>query len=772
MIVPLAEQQAESLSAPSWQILWNWSLPLWASLALVILITIWIRAWYTREISSSPKAKHYFLSALRLAALALVILMFAQPTLQWFRYARPRLAILIDQSASMATADVSATQTDTSSQLQSRLAAIKHLLVTQPNPLLDQLAKTYQLEVIAFDSQQSQLNANEDLKQQLLALEPAPSDNRTTNLGAAINYTLAEIPTGLPTAVLIFSDGIITSGPTLDEIIRQTAPLQIPQYTVAVGSERRKPDVAIENLLVEDQIFPGDRLQVEATLRATSFTGKSALATLTLGEKNEIVAQTEITLPPDDQPANVTLTVQPKHPGQYPLVFSIEPQAEETDTSNNKVQQSIQVSDQKIRTLLVSASPSYEFRALKSLLQRDPALDLHVLLQEADFDFSEIEDTAITDFPSEAEQLAEYDVLILCDTNPDLLSQQAWPALEQFVSRDGGGLVAIAGPGYLPRAYREITQAKLLLPIDSSRFASTEQNDQPSYQVEPTTFGKGLSSLQLGATAEQSKTIWAQLPPVTWRVPHVHPKPAAQILAVANSTEGPLPMIMRQFYGAGEVLFHAFDETWRWRWQTDDRYFARYWGQAVRRLARTRLATNRQGVQLKTDRQTYQPGEPVNIYLRLLNPAQLPTNEDQITLELTAATSATQQITLNRHASYRNAYITTLKDLLPDQYQLLFQQSQSGEVPLESSFTVQQPPKELARIAADRPTLEKIAKQTGAQAYTIEDAHKLLEALPQPQLTTTDTRPPRKLWNNPLLVGLIVLLLSAEWLLRRKVGML
>ena len=51
-----------------------------------------------------------------------------------------------------------------------------------------------------------------------------------------------------------------------------------------------------------------------------------------------------------------------------------------------------------------------------------------------------------------------------------------------------------------------------------------------------------------------------------------------------------LPVIMMQYVGAGKVLFHATDETWRWRRRMGDVFLARYWVQALRSLSRAKLA--------------------------------------------------------------------------------------------------------------------------------------------------------------------------------------
>ena len=118
--------------------------------------------------------------------------------------------------------------------------------------------------------------------------------------------------------------------------------------------------------------------------------------------------------------------------------------------------------------------------------------------------------------------------------------------------------------------------------------------------------------------ARESARIWQALPPVYWALAPVKLRPGAETLAVFRPTidDPPVdfansPAIVRQFVGAGEVLLHLTDETWRWRWRNDDRYFARYWGQAVRRLARGRIG--RGAANVSTDRSAYDAGDAVQI---------------------------------------------------------------------------------------------------------------------------------------------------------------
>ena len=49
--------------------------------------------------------------------------------------------------------------------------------------------------------------------------------------------------------------------------------------------------------------------------------------------------------------------------------------------------------------LLVASTPSYEYRFLKHMLERDSTVDVRVLLQDADPDYAVIDQSALQVFP-------------------------------------------------------------------------------------------------------------------------------------------------------------------------------------------------------------------------------------------------------------------------------------------------------------------------------------------------------------------------------------
>lgn len=766
---------------------WQLDAPPWAWALAAVLSLSWIGWSYRREARSFPPARCALLGLLRILAAAVLLTMLAQPAIERRRLGRPRLVVLVDRSASMATEDEreahSADQRPNSTTRDeaaagaaqiSRAVAVAEWLQAGTPSRWQTLAETYDLQVSAFAEAVDGLGDDESVVD---AATPLADPGQGTRLGDALAQSLAD-GGGPPTAIVLLSDGIVTAGRSLASAAERARALGVPLYCVAVGSDRPRPDVVVDGVLVEPIVFPGDRVQVEARVRSAGYAGQLADVSLMVGD--EAAATTTVELPADGAAAPVRLQWRPTKPGRVDATVVVQPFWDESDTDNNAASLSVEVREQPIRVLLAQSAPSFEFRALKDLLQRDPAIQLSVFLQEADAQFAEVDASAIDGFPLSADDFAEFDVVILGDFDPEMAPRGAWDALLAFVADEGGGLALVAGPQYLPAAYRDNRPMKTLLPLadgDRNPLRRGTTANQP-LQIKPTAIGAELAMLQLGADRQQTTDIWRALPPVYWVYAPIDLKPGVEVLAVAepldvNAEEAATPgggdsqqaVIVRQYIGAGEVLAHLTDETWRWRWRNDDRYFARYWGQAVRRLARGRVG--RELARVSTDRVEYQEGDAVRILAQLRGAAR---GEAGALMALVRGqTTPVRRVPLAQRATAGDAYEAVLNDLPPDRYTVqLGDDSAASSVP----FTVAAPPSEMTRLAVDWTALQQAAVATGGRAVRLRQADDLLDSLPPPSPTVLERLPAEPLWNHPWGIGLLTLLLAMEWFVRRRHGML
>ena len=280
----------------------------------------------------------------------------------------------------------------------------------------------------------------------------------SSRLGKSLQDVLA-IQRGRPTAALILlSDGVTTEGKTISEVAGEARRKAVPLFLIGLGNSRPPRDVRLADLLVDDVVFVGDLVHFDFKVSAAGYAGQRATVRLAVkGQESRSLAEQQITLGQDGVPQSVRLSYRPEDKGDFEFAVEVEPLTGEANAENNRQTRVVKVRDDALRVLYVQAYPSYDFRYLKTVLGRslkpnskDKAVELTTVLQEADLEYAEQDETAARVFPVNREELFAYDVLIFGDVNPSFLSRSVMENIVAFVEQRGGGLVVLAGPRYTP----------------------------------------------------------------------------------------------------------------------------------------------------------------------------------------------------------------------------------------------------------------------------------------------------------------------------------
>lgn len=227
-----------------------------------------------------------------------------------------------------------------------------------------------------------------------------------------------------------------------------------------------------------------------------------------------------------------------------------------------------------------------------------------------------------------------------------------------------------------------------------------------------------------------------------------------------------------QYVGAGKVLFHATDDTWRWRYRVGDVYFARYWVQAVRYLSRSKLLGQESAVELSADRREYRRGEPVRLRVRFIDERQAPVADDGVTVILEREGQPNQRVKLARNATNRGIFEGSFADALDGKYHAWVGTPTLEGQAASADFLVVVPPGELERIQMDADTLKLVAEETRGRFYRIRDVDRLPGDLPPGHQVPIEALPPEVLWNRWWLLAAFLGLITSEWILRKRKGML
>jgi hypothetical protein len=747
--------------------------------------------WIYRREGTVSLAYKMCLAALRIALVLLAVFMLSEAVLSVDRTGLPYFVVMVDDSASQQVVDAYANPRtkEVASDLArkagkseaSRLAVGEGLLVQDKGKILRELQKQNKLRLYLVSNAArllAEVDRPEDVEPAMEKLRKVEARGGQSQLGEGVRQVLTELRGAPPSAIVLLSDGQTTDGEPLAKAAEFAARKGVPLYTIGLGDPEPARDLELTELLVDDVVFVDDLVRFQAKLLARGFNGQDV--TIRLRELTPTASDPKATrdletihvaAPPDGQPKRIEIGHRPKQTGEITYILEIDPMPRELQTENNRIERMINVRRERLRVLLVDTEPRYEYRYLKNYLEREETIDLNVVLISSDPQYGEQDRSALNTFPTAKDELFAYDVVLIGDADPSFLSASQMQNLSDFVTEKGGGILFIAGENYNPLHYRG-TPLELLLPIELAEARNPKALGTAPDSFRPVLTAEGRSSpiFRFGDDEASSNDIWQKLPELFWFLEAPRKKPAALVLAehpTKGGADGKLPIIVYQFVGAGKSMFNAVDDTWRWRFRVGDRYFGRFWIQTIRFLARSKLVGQKQA-EVQTDRRRYQRNQPVQVRVRFPNPGLAPTT-GEVSVQVERKGQGSRKLTLKQAPGTRNLFEGALPQASEGDYEirLLPPPVLEGALPT-ASFRVDPPAGELERIQMNEPELNRAATSSGGKFYTPETVSTLLTDLPKPQKVPLDTDPPIPLWNTWPVLVLFLLVVTAEWVLRKR----
>ncbi|MGQ9761495.1 MAG: hypothetical protein ACUVQH_06255 [Thermogutta sp.] len=755
----------------------DWPWPIWATIVIVLIVFLLINFFYRKTRGDLTWGQRYLLLALRCVSAAIVLLMLAQWVLVIERVGMPVLAIILDDSMSMQIRNINSASKDREQKADANVPLGSRrwdeavaLLCGGRSPLLSELAEKYRVKVYLLDQYPELQQPIHELPQAIEAIKP---ERATTPLGGTILQIIEGLRGQPPAGVVILTDGVVNEGPSLEEAARRALQDMIPLYFVGFGAEKGYTDLGLQSLVMEDSVFLGDRVVLQAQLLAKNTNVKEAQVRLTDVTNQRILAEEKISL--SGEITDFYLIFKADRPGEIDLRLECLPLAGEVDRHNNSMKRRLVIKEETIRILMVEEVPRFEYRFLRNALIREPNFALTTVLLGADPEYVEEAKGALVVVPTSRDELWSYDVIILGDVAANRLSSNTLEHIAGFVAEKTppGGLIVISGPQSPPDKYSQTALAKVLPGVVGDPIDERLRANAGPYKLMPTGEGLRMPWIAFASSTGEIERIWQTLPEVYWFRPVVELKPGARVLVESLQKTGSgdrrEPVVVFQYVGGGRVLLHTTDETWRWRRVEGLGWYQHYWIEAIRFMARGKL-NSAMGPQLFTDRSEYQREDPVKILLECPQPSQLPLRDDGVSLWLEYEGQSRREITLQRHPTRGDLFETTLRGLSPGQY-YLWVPTTSGSA-LATRFVVLPPLKEWEAVCMAKKEMEQAAHLSGGAFYPAAKARQLLDDLPPGRGTLIESLPPQPLWNSPIVLFLLIVTLASEWLLRKRLGLL
>jgi hypothetical protein len=268
----------------------------------------------------------------------------------------------------------------------------------------------------------------------------------------------------------------------------------------------------------------------------------------------------------------------------------------------------------------------------------------------------------------------------------------------------------------------------------------------------------------------RNQTAWNQMPAFYWCAAVERAAPAATVLAWNSSAVGrfgKLPLLVSHFAGRGRVLFVGTDSTWLWRRNVGDRFFYKFWGQAIRFVARRDVqASTKSWLEVRPVRA--RPGEEAQIELVAIGPGSQPRTERGLTLQL-AGTKGTEPIEVVGDPDAKGRYTGKFIVKEPGDYRVTYDGGAGGSS-AEAKLRVISASEEERRPHIDRGALQALAGATEGKLVELHELHAIPPTL-KGEAKLLQVHREASLWDNGPFLLMLIVLYSLDVALRRLAGL-
>jgi len=681
-----------------------------------------------------------------LAALLLILLWQPALVVAQLEPQKNVIAVLIDDSRSMATTEEGATRLE---------RAVKVL----KGGVLADLQKQFQTRLYRLDSQATRVSSLDGLQ----AAMPM------THIGAGLKQ-LAEETSDLPVgAVVLLSDGSDNSGGVDLETITALRSRRIPVHTVGFGRVEMAQDVEIDDASVVPRALADSRLAATVRFHQHGYAGRKA--TLRVQDGATALAARGISFAADGAIQTEDLMFNAGSAGAKALRLSIDPLPGEENPSNNAVTRLVNVESGRRRILYVEGEPRWEYKFIRRAETDDSIIQLVSMLRTTE---NKIYRQGIDDpkqlaqgFPATAEELFAYQGLIIGSVEANYFTPAQRDLIEQFVDRRGGGLLLLGGRLALADGGWSASGLADLLPALLPGRKGTFHRDPATVALTPA--GADSVICRLNEDPARNLARWKKLPYLEDYQDPGTPKPGAAVLVEVSGGGRKSPLLITQNFGRGRTAILATGGTWHWQMglPSEDHTYVAFWQQLLRWLVED---TPGRVVASVSKSMLFDEGR-VKISAEVRGQDFAPAPDALVQAHISGPGGASATLDLSPDPSTPGTFQAEWNADRPALYSVLVT-ARRADADLGSdtlNFERIDGVAENFHLEQNRDLLERLATQTGGRYWQPEEVAHLARDIPYSEAGIS-FRQIKELWNMPVVFLLILLLRCSEWLLRRRWG--
>ena len=723
--------------------------------AVVVGVTVFT---YLRVGGKAHARDRALLAGLRIGALAVIAFLIMRPTLVLNTVVPQQnyVGILIDDSRSMRIAD---------GGHDPRSSFVAQAFGDPESELLERLSEKFQVRFIRFSDQAERLDDPRTLVY----------DGARTRIAPALDRARQELSSVPLSGLVVVTDGADNAHGALSESLLALKAAQIPVYTVGLGRAKFDKDIELSRVATPRTVLQGSSLQVDLMVAQSGYAGQSV--TLLIEDAGRIVGSKDIELPPDGEPTAVRVNFKAESPGPRRFRFRVPTQEGELVLENNEQEALIMVRDDREKILYFEGEPRYEVAFMRRAVETDENLQLVVLQRTAPEKYLRLAvDSAaelIAGFPKTRDELFRYRGLILGSVEASHFTHEQLLMIEDFVAERGGGLLMLGGRSSFAEGGWAGTPVADALPVELDAGRKGDSTFFAQFAVRPTRSGATHAITQIADDEKASAHLWESLPELSGfnRVGALKPG-ATALLAASGGGLGEQPVLAFQRYGRGQAAVFTAQDAWIWQMHSDvsleDQTHETFWRQLLRWMVNG--VPDQIAVELPADRAA--PGETVRVLANVDDESYLRVNNGRVSARVIAPSGDSLRVPMEWTVDRDGEYVGTFTPSEPGLHEITVEAAYGDKEAASSAAYVDAAESRSEFFGAQmrEPLLKRIADDTGGRFYTPATIATLPEDLAVTGKGVTVVEE-RELWDMPINLILLVLLVGGEWLFRRRKGL-
>jgi hypothetical protein len=699
---------------------------------LLIILLIAIGAGYAYYIYKNslpvlPKRQRLFLYLLRSIALASILFISAEPiiSLGHTLLVKPKHYVFVDNSLSM-SADSGGI---------SRPAAVRNLLARLKSASLQG-----DIQIYSF---------GKEIHKQDLSNPPFSFNEPVTDFSKIFSSLKKENPA--PSTVTILSDGCLTEGSNPLSFAEQAG---IPVLTVGVGDTTTKKDIALTGILSNEILYPGVVSPVRLTIQNTKC--GSVQTKVSLFEETKLIETRTVEL--SEGTNSVKFEYIPGLPGEKRLKAVVAAVNGEMNEKNNAKSIFVKIEQNKRKALLVAGYPSPDVTFLRQSLLSDSNIAVTSIIEIS---------SGKTIAPINWKSVDSADVILFVHYPVQSSSPQLFEELKkQVVTRQKPLFCLIDENASLPL----LRQLEDVLPVKSGRVLDGTALAQPIL------YDKNASSPLFSNVSLGSPRDWDNFAPISRQNTEFLMKPEGSLLLTArlNNVATTIPLLAARNIGSQRSLAFIGKDIWRWKLSSDAAQAARFDAFMVNAFKWLFAANHKENFLIRTDKKFYALNEKVEFTAELADENAVPISNAQIGISVSVGNEKTS---LLLNALGNGLYEGALLARQTGDFSFTGTVSGPSVKPLQNSgkFYVGENQTELADLTSDFQFLYSLSSAAKGRFFPSDSMSQYVQYLSQLDKSMLSHRQEFQelvLWNNPWTLGVLILLFTLEWLLRKRAGML